>query len=201
MNKQEFLNELESKLYGLPDSDIQSSLDFYSEMIDDSIDDGLSQEEAIFKIGTPQEIAKQILINTPMIKLVKKNIKPKRRMCTWEIVLLCVGSPIWLSLFIALLAVVFSVYVSLWAAVVSLWSSWVAVDGSVLGLIISAANLFINGQNTVEGIALIGAALFLVGFSIFFFFVCKTSTKGMIWLTKRITFFIKSCLLRKEELK
>ena len=46
MNKKEFLSELQSKLCGLPQKDVDEHLSFYSEAIDDRIEDGLSEEEA-----------------------------------------------------------------------------------------------------------------------------------------------------------
>ena len=198
MNKHEFLDALKNALIGLPDDDVQKSLDFYSEMIDDRIEDGLSEQEAVAAIGEPQEIAKQILSDIPITKLVKQKIKPKRRIGALEIVLLILGSPIWLSLIIAVMAVVFAVYVSLWSVIVSLWASFAAFIGGSLGGFMSSAILFATGQNIYAAFVMLAAAIFLVGFSILFFFVCKLSTKGMVWLTKKITFFIKSCFLRKE---
>ncbi len=198
MNKAELLKALESALYGLPQEDIQKSLDFYSEMIDDRVEDGLSEDEAVSLTGDPQEIAKQILMDTSITKLVKQKIKPKRRMSAGEIVLLVLGSPLWLSLLIAVVAVVFSVYVSLWSVVVALWACETAFLGCVIGGTASAVIFFTTGQNIYAGIVMIAAALLLVGISILFFFVCRLSTKGMVWFTKKITLCIKFCFLRKE---
>ncbi len=198
MTKLEFLDELKKALCGLPSEDIQKSLEFYSEMIDDKIEDGLSEEDAVSQIGNIGDIAKQILSDIPITKLVKQKIKPKYRMGAGEIILLILGSPIWLSLLIAAIAVVFSVYVSLWSVVVSLWASFAAFVGSAFGGFAAAVILFAGGQNIYAGIVMIAAALVLVGISILFFFVCRASTKGMVWLTKKITLFIKSCFLRKE---
>ena len=39
MNKNDFIAELRKELNGLPDSDIQRSIDFYTEMIEDKIED------------------------------------------------------------------------------------------------------------------------------------------------------------------
>lgn len=198
MNKLEFLKSLENALCGLPQQEIQKSLDFYSEMIDDRIEDGVLEEAAVSQIGDVNEIAEQILADTPITKLVKQKINQKRRMGVGEIVLLVLGSPIWLSLLISLVAVVISVYVSLWAVVISLWACEAAFCGSILCGVTSVAILFITKQNIYAAFIMIAATLFLIGFSILFFFVCKFTSKGMIWLTKKFTLFIKSLLLRKE---
>ena len=63
MNKQQFLDALKKELCGLSQDDIQESLDFYSEMIDDHIEEGLSEEEAVASIGHPKEIAKEKGLN------------------------------------------------------------------------------------------------------------------------------------------
>ena len=199
MSKSEFLNALENALCGLPQADLQKSLDFYTEMIDDRIEDGISEEEAISQIGSIEEIVEQILNDTPITKLVKQKIKPSRRMGVGEILLLVLGSPIWLSLLIATFAVVLAIYIALWAVIIALWACEVAFIGGALGGFASAAIIFATGQNIYAGLMMLAAGLFLVGFSVFFFFVCKWASKGMIWLSRKITLWIKSLFLRKEK--
>lgn len=198
MTKLEFLDKLKKELNGLPSEDVQKSLDFYGEMIDDRIEDGLSEQEAVAAIGDPHKIAKQILSDIPITKLVKQKIKPKRRMSVLEIVLLILGSPIWLSLFIALFAVVFSIYVVLWSLVIVLWACFAAFCGSALGGAIASVCLFASEGDIFAASIMVAAALVLIGISILFFFVCRASTKGMVLLTKKLTLRIKFCFLRKE---
>ena len=45
MNKQEFLSALSDKLSVLSEEDKEKSIDYYSEMIDDRMEEGLSEEE------------------------------------------------------------------------------------------------------------------------------------------------------------
>ena len=47
MNKQEFLDELRKGLCGLPSEDIEERINFYSEMIDDRMEEGLTEEESV----------------------------------------------------------------------------------------------------------------------------------------------------------
>ena len=63
MNKQEFLTELKKALSPLSKADLEERLSFYSEMIDDRMEEGLSEEEAVAAIGSPDEIAAQIIRN------------------------------------------------------------------------------------------------------------------------------------------
>ena len=60
MEKEEFLEELRNRLNGLPQKDIDERVSFYSEMIDDRVEDGMTEEEAINNIGGIDEVVKQI---------------------------------------------------------------------------------------------------------------------------------------------
>ena len=60
MNKHEFFEQLGRGLSGLPQEDIDERLTFHGEMIDDRVEDGLTEEEAVAEIGSPDEIASQI---------------------------------------------------------------------------------------------------------------------------------------------
>ena len=52
MSKQEFLAQLRKSLSGLPQEDIEERLTFYSEMIEDHIEEGLPEEEAVSAVGS-----------------------------------------------------------------------------------------------------------------------------------------------------
>ena len=60
MNKHDFIAKLRAKLSGLPDSDVRERLGFYSEMIDDRIEEGLSEEAAVSEIGSVDDIAARL---------------------------------------------------------------------------------------------------------------------------------------------
>lgn len=198
MTKQEFLMELRTGLSGLPQKDIEERLTFYSEMIEDRIEDGLSEEQAVLAVGTAKEIIAQTVAEIPLAKIAKERIKSNRRFKAWEIVLLALGSPIWLSLGIALVAVILSVYVSLWSVIISLWAAFVSLVASSFGGVM-AGILFSIKDNLLTGIAVCGASIVCLGFSIFMFYGCKAASKGILILTKKIAILIKNCFIKKEE--
>lgn len=198
MTKMQFLMSLHNKLSGLPQNEIEERLNFYSEMIEDRIEEGISEEEAVAQIGTVDEIAEQIVADIPLTKIAKEKIKPKRRIKAWEIVLLILGAPLWLSVLIAIFAVIFSFYVSLWAVIISLWASFVAIIGGAFGGIMGGIVLCIY-KSGLTGVALISAGLVCAGISIFFFFGCKAATKGILLLTKKIILTLKKSFIKKGE--
>ena len=200
MTKQEFLCLLRQKLSGLPEQDIEDRLTFYGEMIDDRIEEGCSEQDAVSDIGSADEIAAQIIADIPLTRLAKERLKPTRKMSTVEVVLLAIGSPIWLSLAIAAMAVVLSLYVVLWSVIVSVWAVFAsfaacAVGGAVAGVVLACVG------NVPSGIVLLGAGLVCAGLAILLHFGCGAATGGIVWLTKKIAFGIKKCFVRKEVAK
>ena len=199
MTKTEFLCELKKGLLGLPEEDITRSIEFYGEMIDDRIEDGKTEEEAIADIGSVKDVVSQILAEIPISKLIKEKVK-RRRLGALEIVLLALGSPVWLSLLITAFAVIISAYAVIWSVVVSLWAVFAAFVGGSFGGIV-AGIIFTCTGNLLAGLAMIAASLVLAGLSIFSFFGCKAATKGTVILTKKIALGIKNCFIKKGDAK
>ena len=207
MCKQEFMDCLRAKLSAFPTDETEERLSFYAEMIDDRMEEGLSEEEAVMSIGSPDEIAAQIIEDVPLSiiedvplsKIVKEKIKTKRKPSAWEIVLLVIGFPLWFPLLIVVpFSVIFSLYVTPWSVVVSCWAVFASVAGSAVGALIGGI-VFIAIGHVPVGIALIGASLICAGLSVFSFFGCKGTTKGSVWLTKKSVLWTKNLFIGKEK--
>ena len=194
MKKQEFLTELRSKLVGLPKEDVDNRINFYEEMINDRIDDGKSEEEAVADIGSVDEVVRQIANETPMLKLVAEKAKPKRALRAWEIVLIILGFPLWFPLVItaSVLALVF--YLLFWILVIVSYAVEAALAGtSVMGLVVFCAYL---ADGTVNLLPL-GYSLMALGGAMLFVFACIGATKLTIFLSKKMVLGIKTAFIRK----
>ncbi len=200
MTKQDFLSELKNALSGLSEADINESLEYYGEMIDDRIEDGMPEEEAVAALGSIDESAKRILMETPLPKLIKSKVKPKRKLSGIEITLIILGFPLWFPLLIAAFAVVLSLYAVLWSVIISLWAVFASLVGSSGGGLFTGIVFTCTG-NIASGLFTIGAAIVCAGLSIFAFFGCKAATKGCFELTKIIITGIKKCFIGKERSK
>ena len=121
-------------------------------------------------------------------------------MSTVEVVLLAIGSPLWLSLAIAAMAVVLSLYVVPWSVIVSVWAVFASFSACAVGGVAAGGVLACVG-NVPSGIALLGAGLVCAGLAILLHFGCGAATGGIVWLTKKIAFGIKKCFVRKEVAK
>ena len=200
MLKQEFLNALKEGLKGLPKADIEERITFYGEMIDDRMEEGLSEEAAVNAIGPVDEVVQQIVADTPLTKIVKEKIKPKRKMRAWEILLLILGFPLWFPLLVATGAVVFALYVTLWSLVIALWAGEIAFIVSAVALLIGAIVFFVSGHG-LAGLLVLGASLILAALSILLFFVCVAASKGTVLLAKKIVIGVKNLFVGKERTK
>ena len=200
MGKQEFLVQLRKGLSGLPQEDIEERLTFYGEMIDDRMEEGITEEEAVSRIGSVDMIISQIKADIPLAKLARDKITQKKHLKIWEIVLLVLGSPIWLSLLIAAFAVILSLYASLWSVVISLWSVFVSLAACSIGGVLTCV-VFAVGGNGASGVAMLAVGIVCAGLAIFMFYGCKAATKGVLLLTKKMVLGIKSLFVGKERVK
>lgn len=197
MTKQEFFESLKNGLSGLPEEELHERLEFYSEMIDDRIEDGLSEEEAVKELGSPDEVIAKILSEIPLSKIVKKKIKSTKKPETWAILLIVLGFPVWLPLLAAGFAVTLAIYAVIWSLIISAWSVVAALGGSSIGVLLAGASMIFVGKIPTS-LALTGASLVLAGLMLFAIYGCKKATVGCISLTKKILILIKKCFIGKE---
>ena len=197
MRKDVFLTVLRRKLSGLPKREVEERLAFYNEMIDDRIEEGQTEEEAVSGVGSVNEIASQIIADIPFLKIAKEKIKPKRSLKGLEIALLAVGSPIWFSLLVAIAAVVFSLYAVLWSLAIAAWAVFVSLGAAGIACL-PAAVVFAIGGNGLSGLFLFGGGCAAIGVAIFAYFGSVYATKGVVILSKKIILDIKKCFVKKE---
>ena len=136
---------------------------FYSEMLDDQMEEGLSEEAAVAAVGPVDEIVRQIIADTPLAKLAKERMRPRRQLKAWEIVVL--GSPLWLSLGLAAIAVIFAFYVVLWSVSVSLWAVFASLAVCAVGGLPAFAVLI--ARSGAAALAILAAGMVCAGLAIF----------------------------------
>ena len=119
MKKQEFISELQRLLSKLPAREVRERLVFYSEMIDDKKEEGLSEEDAVASVGSPKAIATQI---TAEMRSQKKKTKEKRKLKPWEITVLILGSPLWIAFLAVAASVVLSIFAIMLSVNLALWA-------------------------------------------------------------------------------
>ena len=197
MTKTEFMCNLKKKLGGLPEKDKTERLAFYSELIDDRIEDGIAEETAVADLGSIDELAAQITSEMPISNNIKDETKQQRTLKWWEITLIVLGFPLWFSFISVAFAVIISLYAALFSVVVAIYSADIAiVGGAIIGAFESL--LFFIAGNAVGGIFFVGAAIALGALSWLMWFGCNIVTKWIFEETKRLIVWIKTLFVKKE---
>ena len=200
MTKQVFLDELQARLSGLPQQDVEERLGFYGEMIDDRMEEGVPEDAAVAELGSVEEVVEQILDGYPLSKLVKERVKPGRGLRAWEIALLILGAPLWLPLLIAAFAVLLSIYLVIWSVGFSLWAVCGSAALSSISAVVIAVMYAAQGRLPAGGVML-GAGLFAAGCFIRTLFGSIAATRGIVTKKKKLFSGFKSRLIGKERVK
>ncbi|MCR4740172.1 MAG: DUF1700 domain-containing protein [Lachnospiraceae bacterium] len=197
MNKQEFLTALENRLAGLSQEDINERLSFYGEMIDDRVEDGISEEEAVSMIGSVDFVVDQIMSEIPISRLVKDRVALKKKSGTLPVVLMIILFPVWFPLAVSVFAVLLSLYIVLWILVLCFYIVDLSLALSSF-LCIGAIFLYLSKGNPAGAVLSFGALILLSGLAILCFPACNAFAKGVCILTRRILLSIKNRFVGKE---
>ena len=198
MTKQEFLSELWDRLSGLPGEDVGRSMDYYSEMIDDRMEEGLSEEEAVKALGPMDEVIAQILMETSLPKLVKAKVKRKWSAPIGQIILIILGSPIWMPLCIVALVIFPVFWVLLLALLLVLYAGDLCVAAVGLAGFFGAGVQVFSGR-LAQGAFLLGGGLASAGAAVLLFFGLNVIAKGVFVLIRKMLRGLKSFFIGKGE--
>lgn len=197
MTKADFLRLLERALAQLSDEERQKNLEYYSELLDDMMEEGMTEAEATAKLGSPNQIAQNILQEMPLSKLVSTRMKPRSGWTPLAIVLAVVGSPVWVPLLLAAVAVVLALFVSIWALGFAAVAVVIALAVAVVAAPIFAVRAAV--MTLPLGLMLLGAGLVLLGLCVLGGLMavelCKLLWQLTVWLAHKI----KGLFIRKEE--
>lgn len=194
MNKQEFLQNLRNRLGALPLSEIEKSVNYYSEIIDDYIEDGISEQEAISKLEPMDVIVEKIMYDTPLPVLIKARAKPNWNALT--LLLLILGFPVWFPILASVCAVLFSVYVVIWSLFIALYCVIIAFAISGIAAIVTCPMIF--SVNIAGGLLSLGAGLVCIAISVMIFRPMVLASKELVKLTVFVARKIKSIFIKKE---
>ena len=196
MTKGEFLNILRRGLSQLPPEEVEKRLAYYEELLNDMTEDGMTEQEATAKLGDPAALAREILQEQSMAKLVKSRVKPRNGWTAAAIVAVVLGSPIWLPLLLTVAIVAISVYVVIGTLVVSLFAVVLGIAVGGVALVFGA--FFAAGLGFPMALLAFAGGLLGLGLSIVCFFGVITAAKGLFWLTRAIFRGMKSLFIRNE---
>ena len=203
MTKHEFEKALREKLSsrGLAESEITKSVDFYLEMIDDRIEDGMPEEEAVAAMDNIDDIVQQILYDAPLGALVKSKIKTSKQKHSGEnsalmVLLLVLGFPLWFPLLITVFALFISFYIVICALIFSVFAVVFALG--VSGIAMIPAAIFAVADGPALTLGLLGAGCLLIGLTILLYYPAKATAIGLVKLTGAFLRGVKSLFIGKK---
>ncbi len=171
---EKFLNQLRDSLRHLPNVEVEKAISYYKEMIQDRVEDGMSEETAVKSLGKIENIVASVEEDIPLDSLLKEKITNKinktSNMSTGLKVLIgliiILGSPIWLSIFIGIGFVVIGIIIAVWSIYISLNISYgtllIYALASVVVGIISITSMDILSSIYYFGTSMICLGVFIV---------------------------------------
>ena len=198
MKREEYLDRIRALLQNLPPEDLERSLAFYAESIADRMEDGMSEEEAVASMESPEEAANAILLEQPLPTLVKVRVKERRQLSALEILLLVLGFPLWLPLLLTALVLVFTFILLAWVLVLVPASVCLALGVSAIAVLFAGV-LSLTKITLPALLAAPGAALILAGLAILAGFVVLGTLRLALIVTRALVRGLKSLLIRKED--
>ena len=197
MNKKQFCTFLENELrLYLSSKEVYKTLNFFKEMIDDRVDEGLSEEEAVSQLGNIDDIVGQILDEHNIKKRQKKLVWrfiPQKTPSAANIIIAILLFPIWITIF-SLVASFFLVFISL---IFSLVVSVIAFFVGGIALILKAPFYLIYEKNIAYCLDTLGFGFIITGIGLIGIYYLLKSLKKVrknSWSFKKM--FVK--VFKKE---
>lgn len=199
MKKDEFLNSLERLLRSLKREERNRFLSYYAEMIEDYMEDGCEEEDAVQRIGSPGEIAQEILSD--------REAQPARPTPTWMkigvIVLLILGSPLWGSLVLAAFCCALAAVIAVMSAYVVIWCIPVvfgacSVSSLVLAVVSTVGSVIIMFRDTATGMVQMGSGILSAGVFLVTALFTWELGKRFVGVTKKFSRWLAGLFQKKR---
>ena len=200
MNRADFLRDLTQQLKNLPGTEIEKLINFYDEMIQDRVEDGMSEDEAVESIGSVMNAAEAAMQDVSLPALMKARVKKSREKspskALW-LTLVILGFPIWLPLLLIFFIAFFIIYLSLWILTISFYIiEFIFAVCSIGGIVMSIVYTF--KHSIPIGICLFGFSLVLGAIAIAGFepagILTKKLSQGSVMFIKKV----KSLFINRE---
>ena len=196
MTMDEYLSALASGLSQLSEEEQRKQIGYYEELFADMKEDGLTEEEIAEKLGSPTKAAREIMEEMPLTKLVKTRVRPKNGWSVLAIILVILGSPIWLSIALAMFAVMISIYVVIWSVVIVLFAVVLSIlAAGVAGVALFTVNIMLA---PIPALLVFGLGLICLGLTIPAFLGAVAVAKLICKLTGYLAKGVRSLFIRKE---
>lgn len=178
MNQIEYLRQLKHHLSPLGRDERNRVIEYYSELIGDKIESGITEQEVLTQLGTPYELAEKILSESP-----EYGKKPKHSNNGKLSVGRIVGFSVLIPFVLVALAVLYVLALSFVIA---------AISCLLGGITYFVGSFFVLINNFATGLYQLGVSLFIASIGVFvafgvwkFIFLCVKVTCNIFKAYKR----------------
>lgn len=184
MTKQMFLERLGAELRRMPQEERCRTLSYYDELVDDRMEDGQSEEEAVASLGEPEQVAREILGEE------EASVPTKTGRKVWLIVLLILGFPLWGSLLLVGICLLLVMYLLLFVPTLVLGALALGfLAAAVLGAVGTPFLIFDLGMfagGLPAGVFQLGLSVALLGLSVLSAVGLYFTVKGTVKVSKSL---------------
>ena len=191
MTTEEFLTQLRKALQALEQTARASTVQYYREILEDRMEEGLTEEAAVAEMEPIETIAADILSDAA----ARGACRPRRS--GWATAMMILGSPLWLAWLLVLGALILAIYAVAWSVIVALFSAVAALGAGVLAGVFA---LFLYWTAyPMTGLFLLGAGFVCAALGIALFFPSLALARWLIRGTSRASKALWHSLFRKKE--
>ncbi|OJG25928.1 hypothetical protein RU98_GL000805 [Enterococcus caccae] len=177
--------QLEEGLTRLNESERGQFVLYYDELIEDYLEDGASEEEAVNTLGKPSKIASKILEEA-----FEERHFQKKKLSPLMVVLLIIGFPLWGSILLAAILLILSVYIIIWC--LPFTTGMFAVLGLAASLFSVCASFFALQDGVYIAVTQMGISIFILGLALLSGLATMNMTNHFIKASKRFSSKIRN---------
>lgn len=192
MDRIDFIEVLADELsYRVKPSEIHQLINYYDEIIDDLMDDGFSEQEAVAKLGDPKKLAKEAA------GVEEIEIEVPRRFNPLVIILLIIGFPLWGSLLFAFLMVLLSVYIVIWC--LPFTTGTIGVSFVFGGIVAAVLSPFLMMDALFMGVTQLGVGMLLFGLGLISLVFTWSISGFFLKATRNLTIWTKNLIFKPRK--
>lgn len=192
MKKHEFLKKLNRLLKHLSRSERKKILSYYDDMIEDYMERGYWEEEAVRKIETPDAIVEKIKLDS--LKDYEIMEEPKRISGGYAICLI-LFSPIWCTMLLLIGYLLLCIIFSFWSGILMI-ATFTILFMLAGGISIIGLPVVMTQDGIGVGIVQLGVGIFMIGISGLAIPFTINSTKNALDISKRIIKWYKNKVIK-----
>lgn len=163
LNKEEFLNDLSHKLEPLQKGEREKTLSYYTEIIDDRIENGMSEEEAVSQMEDTKTIAEKLLPQEHTSKTTSEKVFDfidnffTKHGYLFVLAILVFSFPIWGPIVLGAFTLIGIFFVILFVLIAA---------GAISSIVALAIAISFVTQSVLSALSALGVSMFCAGFAI-----------------------------------